>query len=116
MWERLTEALNITLVGMTGVFVVLSFFSFVIWALKKTDESLYQRKLKSQKKAVAKEKSTVVIDDELIAIISAAAIATLKKRVVVKKIFFLDSTHDESSWTLSGRNTIMASHSITKKR
>jgi Na+-transporting methylmalonyl-CoA/oxaloacetate decarboxylase gamma subunit len=113
MNENLIKALNIMLIGMTGVFLSLIFFSVMIWIMKKVDKFLY---IKSSEKVVQPTKITErELDEDLIAVLTAAAVAILKKKIRITKIHFLD-TPEQTTWASSGRMNIMTSHAITPKR
>lgn len=115
MNSNLIEALEVMVVGLTGVFTVLTFFSFMIWALKWIDAKTSKSKAEPPILKVQKEFFETKTESELVAVITAAAMQVFQSNVKIHKIHFLDDNTKPSNWASSGRVSIMASHSINIK-
>jgi sodium pump decarboxylase gamma subunit len=115
MTDTLTESLVILIVGVGGVFVSLSFFSFLIWGMKKID-NLFTIKKKKKSVAVKHAKPAAQEEDtELIAVLTAAAMEILQHPVRIRHIKYLQQQQTGGSWAVSGRSTVMSSHNISKR-
>jgi len=115
MAEKLSEALIVMAVGMSGVFASLLFFYLLMVVLNYADSKINQYRVSkklSPKANLDTNEPIVQITPELVAVISAAAYEVFKKPLVVKKIKYLNKT--ANSWSESGRMIVMGSHNINK--
>ena len=83
MYENLIKSLDVLVIGMTAVIIALSFFSVIIWTLKKSDStitSLY-KKVKYRNRQISAEDN--IDDTEIVAVITAAAMSVLDRKSVV---------------------------------
>lgn len=111
IWE---EALILLLVGMVGVFAVLTFFYLLIVLINKTNSFFNKRKANKKLNLDAREPSIPKSDEinpEIVAVIAAAVLVTLKSKVEIKSIKFL-SEPDDTSWARIGRLSLIESHHI----
>jgi len=110
------EALYLMIVGMTIVFLVLIFFSFVIWLLQKLDYYLSKTPRPTYTaEDIVIENAKLSRDDyrELIAVIAAAISVNYKNKFVIKKVKYI--SQKPKSWVTSGRSTLL-SHNIVKRK
>lgn len=109
VWE---EALILLLIGMSGVFAVLTFFYLLILIVNKINYAFNQRKAskKLNPESISNTNSDE-IDPEIIAVISAAVLVALKSQVKIKSIKFLKEP-DDTSWARIGRLSLIESHNI----
>ncbi|MFH1051703.1 MAG: OadG family transporter subunit [bacterium] len=117
MYEKLTEALIVMIVGIGGVFLSLLFFYLLMIVLNVVDSKV--NKYRVNKKLSPKTKldniePKIQITPEIVAVISAAAYEVFKKPVVVKKIKYL--TKSATTWSETGRMIVMGSHNINKTK
>lgn len=102
------------IIGMTGVFLVLTFFYLLIVLINKINTFFNTRKaakklnLENQTATIPK---TDEINPEIIAVISAAILITLKSKVKITSIKFLKEP-DDTSWARIGRLSLIESHNI----
>lgn len=115
MYEKIIEALEVLVVGLAGVFSVLSFFSIMIWFLKWADSKLSKKKVEAPILKVQKEFFETRTEGELVAVITAAAMEIFKSKVKIHKIHFLNDASKPSNWASSGRVNVMASHNLNLK-
>ena len=103
MIEKLLYSLILTFVGMSGVFSVLIFFSFIIWLMKYIDAKVTENIIRKAEKRL----DTVLesIDDErkIVAAITAAINAATGKKARIKQIQFLGKQPQEGKWASAGR-------------
>lgn len=108
--------MELTVVGMSSVFVVLIFFAGLIWFMKFIDAKVTENKIK---KTVPKFKETTQsnIDDEndLVAVITAAVYTAINKKAKVRHIQFLGHTNQDGKWANAGRLNVMSSHNLNKR-
>jgi sodium pump decarboxylase gamma subunit len=116
--DRILYALELTVVGMTSVFVVLIFFSLLIWFMKYVDAKITENKIK---KSVVNDEDlqTEIIEDndndELVAIITAAIQMSVSKKAKIKHIHFLGHQAHDGKWATAGRLNVMSSHNLNKR-
>lgn len=115
MFEKLFESVLLLIVGMGGVLLSLSAFAVMIWLFKVLDEKFNAYRIRHYSETIEIKPAEDELNDELIAVIAAAATAVMKKPVVIKKIHFLNQAAG-SSWAVTGRLNIMASHLISKRK
>ena len=120
MWERLTEASLVLVVGMGGVLGSLVFFYLVISFMNKIELYIVNRQKRTaeaelikQKAKKASESTALQDDDELTAVITAAVVASIRKEIIVKKIQFLRQSNS-NSWSTIGRMNLIGSHDVHK--
>lgn len=115
--ENLSEALDLSIVGIVGVFLSLTLFSVIIWVIKKIDERSrtgFRIKPLIEDHSIKAGYVPDELNDELIAVITAAVNETFSKPVVVRKINFLQK-YEQTTWTATGRLNVMASHNFSKR-
>lgn len=115
MSERLLESFMLLVVGMGGVFASLLLLAGMIWLFKTFDERFNAWRIRTYAQKVEANPEDDGINDEVAAVIAAAATAAMKRPVVVRKVRFLTPV-PETSWAVTGRVNIMASHLITKRK
>ncbi|MBX7152104.1 hypothetical protein K1X84_10715 [bacterium] len=115
MVEKLLESVLLLFVGMGGVLISLSGFAAMIWLFKILDEKFNTYRIRHYSETLESTPSEDEPNDELVAVITATAVAILKKPVVIRKIHFLNRSAG-SSWAVTGRLNIMASHLISKRK
>lgn len=115
MFDNIIVALEMLVVGMSGVFTVLSIFAFIIWFMKYLDAKIKSNVEEAPILIEQKEYFETRTERELIAVLAAASTSIIGKKVKVKKIHFLDTNSDPASWKQSGLSNNMASHNINIK-
>ncbi len=118
MIDKIIYALELTVVGLTGVLLVLFGFSLIIAFMKYIDTKMTEKKY--QKSIVHKPLANNEIvdeslDPELIAVISAAIQMSFNKNAQIKRIQFLGHKSHSGQWATAGRLSVMSSHNINKR-
>jgi sodium pump decarboxylase gamma subunit len=115
MIEKLLYSLELTVVGMSGVFAVLIFFSFLIWLMKFIDSKITENNFKKSEKKLDSVLESIDNERKLVAAISAAIYMAIGKKARIKHIQFLGHQPQEGKWASSGRLNVMSSHNINKR-
>lgn len=120
MSENMVIGFEMLVVGMSGVFTVLSFFAGLIWVMKEINRrmELRQQPVSAHQIFVEENNTTVATsndDDNIIMVLASVAVAVLGKKAKVKKIHFLNQGSADGSWSVSGRQDVLTSHNIIKK-
>ena len=102
--------LEITFVGLIIVFAVLGIIAMMISLIRTIDEKWLEKEKIEKIEATEKE---ATIDALTLVLISSAVTAVLgMKRHNIKKIKLIKNSR--TSWSLTGRQTIMGSHKLNK--
>lgn len=119
MSENMLIGIEMLVVGMSGVFTVLSFFAGLIWMMKEINRriELRQQPVSPYKVFVEENNDNIVASDkdDIIMVLASVAVAVLGKKAKVKKIHFLNQGSADGSWSISGRQDVLTSHNIIKK-
>jgi sodium pump decarboxylase gamma subunit len=110
--------LQLTIIGMGVVFTALT---LIIYILKLTDRlTPWLEKFGgsghghgSQTEAAASSETPGALTPEVMAVISAAVIVAIGKRARIRRIRYR-STQPGTAWSVQGRATIMASHTVKR--
>ncbi len=114
--DRILYSLELTVVGMSSVFIVLIFFACLIWLMKYIDARITENKTK--KSTVGFKTAPEINYDEegaLIAAITAAIHMSIDKKARIKNIQFLGQQNQEGNWAAAGRLNVMSSHNLNKR-
>ncbi|MDT3737990.1 MAG: OadG family protein [Candidatus Kapabacteria bacterium] len=114
--DRILYALELTVVGMSSVFLILIFFACLIWFMKYIDAVITKTKTKKSKIGLQPiPEISIDDDDELIAVITAAIQMTISNKASIKNIQFLGQQNQEGNWAAAGRLNVMSSHNLNKR-
>ena len=112
MSEELLRGLELSAVGFSVVFGVLTLMAAVVTLLKRLDDRW--QAAEAAEKAAARDREPT-IDDTTLAIISAAVFVALQGRGRVTKVRRLRPTDRKGgAWALQGRLSIQGSHVVPR--
>lgn len=119
MIENLLVGIEMLAVGMTGVFVVLSFFYGLMLMLIYIDEKNTNKKnakVPVSKSIATKDSAEKSNDDssynELMAVISAAVASSVGKKLRIKSVTASHFGGGSNSWAVIGRQILLNSHKL----
>lgn len=117
MGEALGIALQLTIVGMSVVFLALTLLVLLLTLFKRLDAQLSRPKEVIDQIDVAKTPSIPVSTEELapelLAAISAAVAVATTKKIRITRIRYRGE-RPEPAWSRQGRTAIMGSHQVRR--
>lgn len=114
--DRILYSLELTVVGMSSVFIILIFFACLIWLMKFLDAKVTAKNFnKTAVKVIPVPEITSEVDNALIAVITAAIHMTISKKARIKHVQFLGHQTQEGNWAAAGRLNVMSSHNLNKR-
>lgn len=114
--EILSYGIKISVVGFSIVFIALIVVAFVVKLLQNVDNWLKPKSTKSPSKQKASDEGDEgEMSPELIAAISAAVAVAIDTRHKITRIRYR-AEPGQSSWSVAGRTSILASHNIRRRK
>ncbi len=118
METNLTNAVIISLVGFSVVFICLIVFAVIISIMNKTDRLLTKNKKKRLELASERSKNiNSDIDTNIIPILVAAAYSTFGPKIIIRKIDFANKEDSQDSlWSRFSRTSALSIHNKIRRR
>jgi Na+-transporting methylmalonyl-CoA/oxaloacetate decarboxylase gamma subunit len=114
MAEWLSFGLNITIIGISIVFLALIIISAAISFIKRLDDRWETREKMQTEAALDKDQS---IDTTTLVLIAAAVATMIQGRYHIKRIRrLLPRGGEKGPWSVHGRAVLLGSHVVPKKR
>jgi len=103
--------LNLTVVGMTVVFLILSLIALLVQFMKLFDRNWKTREKQQRTESLEKPQT---IDDLTLILIAATVATMVHGRHRIRSVKRVISSTASSPWSMQGRSTIFGSHTINK--
>ena len=118
MDDVLIFGLQITVVGLTVVFIALALLAWMLSYFDRIDAWFTKRRTQSEDKAAKSAVEGPIeegISPEIIAVISAAVAVATDGKAKIKHVRYRRQAANPT-WQMQGRATIMASHTINRQK
>jgi len=120
METSLENAVVISIVGFSVVFICLIFFAVMISAINRLDQLIIKRRDAKKTNTVEEvEKLTDIqegLNQEIIPIIIAAVYSTFSEKVIIRKINFLNKrSAEDTDWARLSRASAVSAHNIRRR-
>ena len=111
MENQLAFGINLSLVGITVVFLILTVIAGMVSLIRLLDGDWKSREKKQKQEALDKPQS---IDDLTLVLISAAVATMIQGRHRIRSVTRVTPSGGSSPWSMQGRSSLLGSHVIQK--